>query len=370
MAKKEDFIHYLDYPDLLLRFFAERAYKDGDGNDIPTHYAKITALQQVIDNLQAEASKIETQKAVVEAQGNGIINATEIANKGVSKAQVASNKAEAVEGAQMQYDERLNAIRQTIALLEEAVKDLQAEASEITSIDKGVYLSEVLLNTKVANPEDGECASVVKPFYLQGETFSPSAFYGDKYIGIKSEHGEWANNTESVNHLYYTSYDVLYEIVKPTTLQYIADAEHNPDSELVEEGIVVAVTPIEVAPNSQVPFYLYVAEGGKWHNSHIVREFANNVVVQSYNVLDNGKNQQVINDVNMVNALLQNYNLTDIQNAINALISNFTALLEKVCVTGEVELQQMRKVVLSRLTADGDGSNTRLDVCALPITLS
>lgn len=368
--KEEVISKYLDYPNLRVRFHAEKTDKDAEGHDICTFYAHASALMQVRDSLEVEAQRIEAQANLVRLQGENIVSTSERANESVNLAEAAKTKAETVESAQVQSDERLAEIRQQITLIDSIIKDLQNNVGEIIANDKGVFLSEATLCNKVAEPNDGDCASVAAPYYIEGGEFDPTTFWGENYKGDKAEHPEWVNDTASVIGIYYKSDGVLYEVIKPTTLQYIADTDHNPDTQMVEEGIVSVVTPIEVSADAQVPFLLYVANNGRWLNSHIVREFTSSATIQAHNVLDGEKKQQELNSANETNALLSNFNTSDIQNAINVLIHNFTALLEKVCVTGEIDIQPMKKVVLSRLIADGDGSNTRLDVCMLPITLS
>lgn len=330
----------------------------------------VNLFQQVKQSLEAEAARITAQQGVTQEQGQNLSNVSELANETASKALVMETKTKAVENAQAQNDEHLAKIRQTVTLLDKAIVDLQNKTNP-TMVDKGIYLSEATLNTKYPDPVEGDCASVARPYYIQGGEFNPQEFFGDSFIGDKAENlDNWHNNIDSIQNKYYTSNGILYKIIKPTTLQYIADVDHNPDNELVEEGIIFEVEPIEVPINGRIPFDLYLAEDGKWVNTHTTREFTVNSIVSALDVFDGDQNQQTINDVNKTNALIHNFNIIDLQNIINALRNNFMALCEKVCVTGDIELQPIPQLTLGSFIADGNGDNTRLDVCRLPIILS
>jgi hypothetical protein len=145
-------------------------------------------------------------------------------------------------------------------------------------------------------------------------TFDASQYYGDVYVGDKTEHhDEWHNLLAEANGKVVSDNGNYYR-VNDTTYQTIADLTV---AELLEHGHIKLIAVDELEDSDAVSFYLYEYGTGGWTNTEVLVNLTASQVIDAHAVYDDDMTQTEVNDGNEINGLRGNINNEALKQWIN-----------------------------------------------------
>jgi hypothetical protein len=342
--KKEILARGLDYPDFIMRFFAEKSKQDANGNDIVGTYARKTAVQELEEQGTRQNERI-----------------TENAEEALEAKQTSQNtqgKVISIEGKVLNAEDAQTQLLADFNVAKAQIERMETEA-RMSRKDKGLFATLVQLNS--VSPNEGDYAMLMPP----AEDAELEDYFGDKYIGIKSEHtDDWAENGQSAKGcIYVGDDDVVYKVVKGVTFATLVEPHHTEDTELVEDGIIEELT------YGGSPYIVACVEDGKWTVTEARATFGITPHVLTENVLDGEATQEQLNLTSRANGFVGNSNLTKIENAINAIAETLNELQTVVAVQRESDKLPLfiNKIKLSDYRIAGDLHRTLIGISPMPI---
>lgn len=274
------------------------ARRDTEEEHHVAHNEKESVLQDSIDEAKAKAETAKEQATMS--------NAT----SAEAKEQSASNAADYV-------------------ALATKVSELSRDIDKLyTSPVYGLrmYMSERVMRQSLTEAAIGDTCLVAKPYYKQGLTFDASQYYGDVYVGDKTEHhDEWHNLLADANGKVISETGEYYRVID-TTYQTVADLSV---TELLEHGHIKHIAVDELSNADTVSFYVYEYGAGEWENTEILANISANQVIDAHAVYDDTMAQDNVNVGNEINGLRGNLNnealrqwVNDIADILNDLQAN------------------------------------------------
>lgn len=343
-VKKEVIASYLEYPEMRVRFNAELAKKDANGNDIVGTYARKTAVQE----LEEQGTR----------QNERIAENAEDALEAKQTSQNTQGKVISIEGKVLNTEDAQTQLLADLNVTKEQIERMEAEA-RMSRKDKGLFATLVQLNS--VSPNEGDYAMLMPP----AEDAELEDYFGDKYIGIKSEHtDDWAENGQSAKGcIYVGDDDVVYKVVKGVTFATLVEPHHTEDTELVEDGIIEELT------YGGSLYIVACVEDGKWTVTEARATFGITPHVPTENVLDGEATQEQLNLTSRANGFVGNSNLAKIEKAINAIAETLNELQTVVAVQRESDKLPffINNIKLSDYRIAGDLHRTLIGISPMPI---
>lgn len=307
------------------------ARRDTEEEHHVAHNEKESVLQDSIDEAKAKAETAKEQATMS--------NAT----SAEAKEQSASNAADYV------------ALATKVSELSRAIDKLYT--SPVYGLR--MYMSERVMRQSLTEAAIGDTCLVVKPYYKQGLTFDASQYYGDVYVGDKTEHhDEWHNLLADANGKVISDNGNCYR-VNDTTYQTIADLTI---AELLEHGHIKLIAVDELEDSDAVSFYLYEYGTGGWANTEVLVKLTASQVIDAHAVYDDVTSQDDVNVGNEINGLRGNINNEALRQWVNDIADILNDLQANVAYVHDIPAyRHIHHIPLVDYNIKGDNTNSTFE---------
>lgn len=329
--------------DLILKFHALRSDQDGNGNNIVHTYARkdsVNELEKKGDAQGAAISEIDNNASEAKhTADNAIVSTTEVQKQ------------------LLQLIDTVLALQTELKQANDTIAELETKVSK-QSLNKGLFTSEAKLIQLYPEPADGSMAMVVAPT----ADSNYREYYGDMFVGNKSEHIEdWTDKEDScLGCVYVGDLDVLYRVVKDVSFSVLVDQHHIEDSTLVDDGVIKPVSFGGIA--------VYSCDNGEWYDTGTILddiELSENI--DSEDVYDDEVSQKRLNYTAKINSMLANRNLFAVRNMLNKHSELLNTLQQKVAFVEEMEYTPMESISVVNYSVLGDIPRNLTDISPMPI---